>query len=110
MILAGDVGGTKVHLALYAFEGGFLKSVRDQRFPAYQFPSLEAVVEQFLTGDATAEVDKTERDQIVAACFGVPGPVRHGRHPGRRPAASAGGDSQATGEAVRGRRRRLRRA
>ena len=81
MILAGDVGGTKVHLALYAFEGGFLKAVRDERFPAHQFPSLEAVVETFLTGDPnpTAEVDKIEREEIVAACFGVPGPVRNGR-------------------------------
>ena len=25
MILAGDIGGTKVHLALYSFEGGRLK-------------------------------------------------------------------------------------
>ena len=81
MILAGDVGGTKVHLALYGFEGGFLKPVRDQRFPAHQYASLEAVVEAFLTGDpnATAEVNKPEREQIVAACFGVPGPVREGR-------------------------------
>ena len=81
MILAGDVGGTKVHLALYAFESGFLKPVRDQRFAAHQFASLDAVVEQFLTGDpsSTADVDKAEREQIAAACFGVPGPVRNGR-------------------------------
>ncbi len=31
MILAGDVGGTKVHLALYDFEGGKLKLVRDEK-------------------------------------------------------------------------------
>ena len=29
MILAGDVGGTKVHLALYNFEGGRLRSLRE---------------------------------------------------------------------------------
>ena len=34
MILAGDVGGTKVHLALYSFEGGRRKAIRDQKFPA----------------------------------------------------------------------------
>ena len=80
MILAGDVGGTKVHLALYSFDGGKLKPVRDQKFPAPEFPTLDAVVEQFLTGDpkGTADQDKTERDQIVAACFGCPGPVRNG--------------------------------
>jgi glucokinase len=81
MILAGDVGGTKVHLALYNFEGGRLKPVREQKFPATEFPTLDAVVEQFLTGDpkGTAAQDKSEKDQIIAACFGCPGPVRDGR-------------------------------
>ena len=81
MILAGDVGGTKVHLALYTFEAGRLKPVRDARFPAHEFQSLEAVVERFLTGDpnGTASQDRSEKDQIIAACFGVPGPVRNGR-------------------------------
>ncbi len=71
MILAGDVGGTKVHLALYNFEGGRLKQVRDEKFPALEYPTLDAVVKAFL-GDV-------QRDQIAAACFGVPGPVRGGR-------------------------------
>lgn len=81
MILAGDVGGTKVHLALYAFKEGRLRQVRDARFPAGEFASLEAVVEKFLTGDpnGNATQDRTEREQIAAACFGVPGPVRAGR-------------------------------
>jgi len=81
MILAGDVGGTKVHLALYSFDSGRLKQVRDQKFPAGEFPTLDAVVDKFLTGDpnGTKDQDKTERDQIVAACFGCPGPVRNGR-------------------------------
>jgi glucokinase len=81
MILAGDVGGTKVHLALYAFETGRLKQVRDARFLAQEFASLQAVVEEFLTGNpsGTADQDRAEKDQIVAACFGVPGPVRDGR-------------------------------
>src|ERR1019366_1267687 len=81
MILAGDVGGTKVHLALYNFEGGRLKPVRDEKFPAPEFASLDAVVEKFLTGNVsgTAAQDTAERSQIVAACFGCPGPVRDGR-------------------------------
>ena len=37
MILAGDVGGTKVHLALYDFENGRLKAIRDQKYPAPEF-------------------------------------------------------------------------
>lgn len=72
MILAGDVGGTKVHLALYNFEAGRLVPVRDQKFPAGQYPSLDSVVDAFLT-------DPAEKKQIVAACFGCPGPVRDGR-------------------------------
>jgi len=71
MILAGDVGGTKVHLALYNFEGGKLKPVRDEKVPSQEFASLDAVVESFLRSG--------EREQVVAACFGCPGPVRDGR-------------------------------
>jgi glucokinase len=74
MILAGDVGGTKVHLALYSFDGGRLKQVRDEKFPAGEFPTLDAVVEKFLTDELTGR-----RREIVAACFGCPGPVRDGR-------------------------------
>ena len=81
MILAGDVGGTKVHLALYEFEGGRLRQVREERFPAHQFASLDAVVEKFLSEDAADAKPAVpgQRDQIVAACFGCPGPVREGR-------------------------------
>jgi len=77
MILAGDVGGTKVHLALYSFEGGRLKALRDQKFPAHEFARLDDVVHRFLgEGDGHAASDPKE---ILAACFGCPGPVRDGR-------------------------------
>lgn len=73
MILAGDVGGTKVHLALYSFQGGTLRKLRDQKFPAVDYASLDVVVQEFLKDDPDAH------KQIVAACFGCPGPVRGGR-------------------------------
>jgi glucokinase len=73
MILAGDVGGTKVHLALYNFAGGRLVAVRDYKFPAHEYATLDDVVKAFL---AQAE---GEKEEIVAACFGCPGPVRDGR-------------------------------
>ena len=77
MILAGDVGGTKVHLALYNFESGRLKPVRDHKFPAAQFATLDDVVKAFL---APAEDHAaTDPGEILAACFGCPGPVRDGR-------------------------------
>ena len=73
MILAGDVGGTKVHLALYNFAGGRLRWLRDQKYPAAEYSSLDVVVKEFLGEDAD------HKHEIVAACFGCPGPVRDGR-------------------------------
>ena len=68
MILAGDVGGTKVHLALYDFTNGKLAYIRDEKYPAKDYSGLEEIVKLFL-GDGT----------VTSACFGVPGPVRDGR-------------------------------
>lgn len=79
MILAGDVGGTKVHLALYNFEGGRLKPVRDEKYPANEFSTLDAVVTSFLAGGSSGGAPATSPGEIVAACFGCPGPVRNGR-------------------------------
>ena len=73
MILAGDVGGTKVHLALYNFAGGRLSAVREHKFPALEYATLDDVVRAFLA-------QNTEKpEQIAAACFGCPGPVKDGR-------------------------------
>jgi glucokinase len=77
MILAGDVGGTKVHLSLYDFTGGRLHPIRDQKLAAHQFTSLDEAVNKFLRGDDNTPA--TKREDILAACFGVPGPVRDGR-------------------------------
>ena len=68
MILAGDVGGTKVHLALYDFTAGRLKHLRDERFAAKEYSGLAEIVKEFLGTDT-----------VTSACFGVPGPVRDGR-------------------------------
>lgn len=73
MILAGDVGGTKVHLALYQFDNGRLKSVREHKYPASDFATLDDVVNDFF------KEDDASRQQVAAACFGCPGPVRNGR-------------------------------
>jgi glucokinase len=68
MILAGDVGGTKVHLALYDFIDGNLEYSRDQRYAAKDYSGLEEIVRTFVG-----------THEVTAACFGVPGPVRNGR-------------------------------
>ena len=72
MILAGDVGGTKVDLALYSFVQGALRPVTELKYAAKDFPSLEVVVKEFLAASKPSE-------PITSACFGVPGPVRDGR-------------------------------
>src|ERR1035438_4600843 len=68
MILAGDVGGTKVDLALYDFINGKLQITRNKIYRAKDYPGLEEIVREFLAAD-----------KVTAACFGVPGPVRDGR-------------------------------
>ncbi len=68
MILAGDVGGTKVHLALFEFVEGKLTHTRDKQYPAREYGGLEEIVREFMAADKAS-----------AACFGVPGPVREGR-------------------------------
>jgi glucokinase len=71
LILAGDVGGTKVALALFDFQGGALHHAAEQRYAAKDYPDLEAIVKEFLAGHE-------QEGKVSAACFGVPGPVRHG--------------------------------
>ena len=68
MILAGDVGGTKVDLGLYEFTNGRLAPKRDKVYKAKDYPGLEVIVKDFLGAE-----------KVTAACFGVPGPVRDGR-------------------------------
>ena len=51
MILAGDVGGTKVDLALYDFTNGKLKAARDKVYKARDYPGLEVIVKEFLGAD-----------------------------------------------------------
>ena len=73
MILAGDVGGTKVHLALYNFADGKLIQVREEKFPAAEYGCLDDVVHAFLGKGSE------DKQAIVSSCFGCPGPVRDGR-------------------------------
>jgi glucokinase len=70
MLLAGDIGGTKTNLAIFSLEAGPRAPLVEATFPSVRYPSLEALVSEFLAG-----VDwKPER-----ASFGVAGPVVAGR-------------------------------
>ncbi|MGH7962640.1 MAG: glucokinase, partial [Candidatus Binatia bacterium] len=69
-ILAGDIGGTKTTLAIYATEGPHQVSlVREASFPSRQYGGLEAVIEEFL---------KSGQEQVAAGAFGIAGPVLDG--------------------------------
>lgn len=70
MLLAGDIGGTKTNLAVFSPEDGLRDPLAEATFPSVHYPSLEALVREFLS-----QVDlKVER-----ASFGVAGPVVAGR-------------------------------
>ena len=70
MILAGDIGGTKVNLGLFRREGADLRLVVDAAFPSRRYAGLAEVVREFLSTQGAP--------RVAAAAFGVAGPVRHG--------------------------------
>ena len=69
-LLAGDIGGTRSRLAVFAPAGGFRQPVAAKEYASASFPDLESLVSAFL-GEVNARVGR--------ACFGVAGPVRGGR-------------------------------
>jgi glucokinase len=69
MILAGDIGGTKTRMALFAQQGETLQACVEETFVSRNYTSLEAVVSLFL---------QSHPQKIDRACFGVAGPVRAG--------------------------------
>lgn len=70
MLLAGDIGGTKTHLAVFSAEKGPREALVDQVFPSANYPNLEAIVQEFLA-QAPMPVER--------AVFGVAGPVTRGQ-------------------------------
>lgn len=70
MLLAGDIGGTKTHLAIFSAEIGPHDAVVDRVYPSGQYPNLETIVQAFM-----AEVNLP----IERAVFGVAGPVSSGQ-------------------------------
>ncbi len=75
MILAGDVGGTKCNLALFSEKGGNLTLVFRQRFASKEFAQFERIVKEF----SRQAADHLGKESIVAAGFGIAGPVINGR-------------------------------
>ncbi len=70
VILAGDIGGTKTHLALFKEEEK-REWILDAKFKSAKYESLRDIVKEFLKQNPDVQVEK--------ACFGIAGPVQEGK-------------------------------
>jgi len=75
VILAGDVGGTKCNLALFAEKDGKLEFVYRHRFASKEFAQFDLIVKEFSRQAAPYLQDQ----KVTAAGFGVAGPVVNNR-------------------------------
>ena len=69
MFLVGDVGGTKVRLALYQMVDGKLVRQQTDKFMSADYSGLDEVVKIFLG---------KHQISVTKSCFGVPGPIING--------------------------------
>src|SRR5581483_3334940 len=94
MILAGDIGGTKTHLALFDWTSGRVEAARQGTYRSGDFASFEDVLADFLKpadapvvdpeadqplAESVAVVEPADAPVIDAACIGVAGPVIENR-------------------------------
>ena len=70
MILAGDIGGTKVNLAVFEETNGRLEKREERKFESRGYPGLVEILDEYLQGKSLS---------LSAACFGVAGPVKDGK-------------------------------
>ena len=70
MILAGDIGATRVRLAAFQTEGNQLHRVVDKTYKSQEHSGLADLIKTFVG---------TEGIMVHLACFGVAGPVRAGK-------------------------------
>src|SRR5947209_20460290 len=70
MILAGDIGGTNTRIALFNEEAGNLKLVLERIYASREHKTLDEIVSLFISNEAVS---------VKLACFGIAGPVLHGR-------------------------------
>jgi glucokinase len=70
MLLAGDIGGTKLHFGLFSEERGLRRPLAEAVYPSNGYGSLEEAVVCFL---------EQEGRRATEAVFGVAGPVFEGK-------------------------------
>ena len=69
-ILAGDIGGTKTHLAIFRATPGGMERIRDQKFRSPDYGTLQEIIAEFLQGKPGHHPHRI--------CCGVAGPVLDG--------------------------------
>jgi glucokinase len=69
MLLAGDIGGTKTFIGLFAHGSERPAPIEIRSYRTLDYPDLTALCRQFLV-DVSADAGK-----VQSACFGVAGPV-----------------------------------
>ncbi len=70
MILAGDIGGTNTRLAFFSRAENLLKVEVEEVFPSREYANLDEIVARFRSHYPL---------ELTQACFGIAGPVKHGR-------------------------------
>lgn len=70
LICAGDIGGTKTHLALFSLHDNNLKSELEKTFPSQEYSGLESMLLEFLADGPYS---------IGRASFGIAGPLVDGK-------------------------------
>ena len=70
LILAGDIGGTKTHVALFSFQDNNLKAEVQKTYPSQEYSGLEPILEEFFA---------TGKHPIGRASFGIAGPLIDGK-------------------------------
>ena len=78
LILAGDIGGTHSRLAVFREDAGRLRLLQDKVYLSRDHANLDEIVGLFLHGSSAGE-PSIAPDSVTAACFGIAGPVLHGR-------------------------------
>jgi glucokinase len=68
LLLAGDIGGTKTRMGIFAISRGVPTLVREAVYASREQGSLEEIIEDFLLSSS----------RVDSACFGVAGPVYNG--------------------------------
>jgi glucokinase len=70
MILAGEIGATRVRMAAFQTEGNKLQCAVEKTYKSQDHGGLSEIISTFV---------RTEGVPVHSACFGVAGPVRAGR-------------------------------